>query len=109
MNRADLPFVFFPSRAVVDLLGKDLKDLRAAAVMAVRAVLRHRKSLEIAHQQIMWGEHHLAFSTRIGAAGDLIVELEVGDASLRGCIVLEDDFQKASTAARVKGAARSSR
>ena len=109
MSRAFLPFVFFPSKAVVELLGKDLNDLRAAAVVALRVVLRHRKSLEVAHQQILWGGHHLAFSTRIGATGDLIVELDLGEASLSGCIVLEAELQKASKAARVKGAARPSR
>ena len=109
MSRAFLPFVFFPSRAVVELLGKDLNDLSAAAVVAVRAVLRHRKSLEIAHQQIVWGGHHLAFSTRIGAAGDLIMDIDLGDASLSDYIVLEADFQNASKVARIKGAARPAR
>jgi len=100
MNRASLPFYFQPSPAVVALVGRDLDRV---AVMAIRAILRNRKSLEVAHQQIAFRVHHLAFSSRIGASGDLIVEMDVGDPALAGRLVLEEDLRHATR--RIRGLA----
>lgn len=98
MNRAFLPFRFLPSRAVVDLLGN---DMHAAAVLALEAVIKNRKSLEVAHQQIVVGDRHIAVSTRITAAGDLIVDLDIGDPNLSGRLILEEDLRRAMQSARV--------
>jgi hypothetical protein len=58
------------------LLGNDLHKV---AALAVRAILANRRSLEIAHQQIKYRKHHIAFSSRINAWGDLVVELDVSN------------------------------
>jgi hypothetical protein len=97
MNRAFLPFIFLPSNAVCEALGGDLQKV---AVLALQAVLRYRKTIEVAHQQITYREHHLAFSTRIGGKGDLIVEIDVGDPRLSRRVVLEEDFKRAKRTAR---------
>lgn len=106
MPHAYLPFAFFPSRAVVSALGGELER---AAVAAVRAVLQRQATLEIAHQQITWRGHTLAFSTRIGTRGDLIVDLDIGDPNLGERIIIEDDLRtaiKASRKANLKGTSR---
>src|SRR5436853_6719823 len=93
MNRAYLPFLLFPSNAVRDLLGPDLTKV---GVMALRAILQHRKGLEVAHQQIRYRRHDLAFSSRIGSKGDLILELDVGDPGLAHRLVLEEEVRSSS-------------
>ena len=93
MNRAYLPFVLIPSHAARSLLGADLDKV---GVLALRAILRHRKSLEVAHQQIRYRRHDLAFSSRIGSQGDLVLELDIGDPNLAGRLVLEEDLQRAA-------------
>jgi hypothetical protein len=98
MNRAYLPFLFRPSPAIVALLGPDIDRV---AVLAVRALLRNGRSLEVAHQQIRFRTHSFAFSSRIGAQGDLIVDMDVGDPKLEGRIVLEEDLARAVR--RVRG------
>ena len=98
MNRAFLPFRFLPSRALVELLGN---ELHAIAVLAVKAVIRHRKSLEVAHQQIVYREHHIALSTRITTTGELVVDLDIGDPNLSDRIILEDELRRALQSARV--------
>lgn len=99
MNRAYLPFHFLPSTAVVELFGN---DLNAIAVLAVKAVIRQTKSLEIAHQQFVFRAQHIALSTRISSNGGLIVELDIGDPRLADRIVLEDDLRRAVSDARSK-------
>jgi len=98
MNRAFLPFRFLPSAALVQVLGN---DLRGVAVLAVKAVIKHRKSLEVAHQQVVFGRHSIALSTRISPAGELVVDLDVGDPKLDGRIILEDDLRRARELSRV--------
>jgi hypothetical protein len=92
MHRTFLPFLFLPSHAATSLLGRNRDKV---AVLALRAILKTHKRLEVAHQQIRYREHHLAFSSRITAGGDLVVELDVGDARLEDRLVLEDELRAA--------------
>ena len=97
MNRAFLPFLFLPSQAAQTLLGRDAGKV---AVLALRAILQNNKSLEVAHQQIRFGAHDLAFSSRISAGGELVMDLDLGDARLAGRIVLEEELRRATRQVR---------
>lgn len=91
MSRHSLPIVIYPSLAARRLLGPGIDD---AAGIALRTLLKERRSLEIAHQQIVYRSHHLAFSSRIGTQGDLILVLDIGDPKLAERVVLEDDLRR---------------
>ena len=93
MDRAFLPVLVIATHAARRALGS---DVRKAAVLAAKAIIRSRRSLEVAHQQIRFAEHDLAFCSRIGAQGDLILELDVGDPRLSDRIVLEEELRRAS-------------
>ncbi len=97
MQFAQLPFLIIASQPVRALLGPNLSK---AALVAVRAILLHHKSLEVAHQQIRFGKHHLVFSSRIGSKGDLILEIDIGNPGLNDRVVFEDDLRHAEKAAR---------
>lgn len=97
MHTAHLPFIVVPSHPARAALGA---NLARAAVLALRAILLHRKSVEVAHQQIRFGRHDLVFSSRIGNRGDLILELDLGDPRLRERLILENDLRGAEHAAR---------
>jgi len=92
MDHGYLPFVLIPSHDVRALLGP---DLRKAASLALKAILRHKKSLEVAHQQITYRKHCLAFSSRIGTQGDIILELGLGDPRLGHRLILENELREA--------------
>ena len=91
MSRTNLPFYYFASAAASKLVGRDLERV---AVKALRAILLNGKGLEVAHQQIRWGEHFLAFSSRVTRAGELVVDLDLGDPSLSHRIVLESELRE---------------
>ena len=91
MQRALLPFLFQPSEAVRRALGRDLERV---AVSALFAVLRHSKSLEVAHQQISYAGHHLAFSSRVSAGGMIVLDIDEGDPRLAGRLILEEDLRR---------------
>jgi hypothetical protein len=93
MKVARLPFLVVPSHAVAALIGRELDTV---AVLALKAILQNRRGLEVAHQQIRYRNHDLAFSSRIGRLGDLILELDVGDPRLGQRLVLEEDLRRAS-------------
>ena len=93
MKRAHLPFLIVPSHAVATLVGRDLDTV---AILALKAILQHRKGLEVAHQQIRYRNHDLAFSSRISRNGDLILELDVGDPRLSKRLVLEEELRRAT-------------
>ena len=93
MDRAFLPILVIATHAARRALGS---DVRKAAVLAAKAIIRDRRSLEVAHQQIRFPEHDLAFCSRIGAQGDLILELDIGDPRLSDRIVLEEELRRAS-------------
>ena len=92
MHRASLPILMTASPAVKKLLGPELPKV---AVLAVQAILRQRRAIEVAHQQIRYGKHHVAFSSRIGRHGDLILDIDVGDPALEKRIVIEADLARA--------------
>ncbi|WP_295556946.1 hypothetical protein [uncultured Hyphomicrobium sp.] len=102
--RAFLPFHVLTSHAVAERLGRKAER---AAVLALRAMLQDHRQLEVAHQQIRFGGHHLAFSSRITGRGELVIELDVGDPRLEGRVVLEDELRQAGR--RVRGLASESR
>ena len=95
MHRASLPILMRATPAAQKLLGANVPKV---AVLAMRAILRHRRGIEIAHQQVRYGKHHFAFSSRIGRDGDLILDLDVGDPALEHRIVLETDLRSAERA-----------
>jgi hypothetical protein len=93
MAEVSLPIFVIPSPAARQALGSSLAE---AAVLAMKAILRHRRGIEVAHQQIRYRKRDFAFSSRIGARGDLIIELDVGDPKLSDRIILEDDLRRAA-------------
>jgi hypothetical protein len=99
MERASLPFLLIASPAARLSLGRDLHKV---AVMAVQALLRNRRGVEVAMQQIDYRKRPIAFSSRIGQLGDLILELDIGDPSLADRLFLEQDLRKAQAAVTAK-------
>ena len=95
MHRASLPILMTATPAVQKLLGPELPKV---AVLAMQAILRQRRAIEIAHQQIRYRKHHVAFSSRIGRHGDLILDLDVGNPALANRIVIEADLRRAERA-----------
>jgi len=93
MDRAFLPILVFPTHAARQALAADLAKV---ALLAVKAILRNQRGLEVAHQQIRYRKQDLAFSSRIGAHGDLIIELDLGDPKLSDRLILEDDLRRAA-------------
>jgi hypothetical protein len=93
MERVSLPILVIPTHPVRHALGADLGKV---AVLAVKAILRNRKGIEVAHQQIRYRRHDLAFSSRIGSHGDIILELDLGDPRLSHRLILEEDLRRAS-------------
>lgn len=97
MNRTFLPFLFLPSHAAARLIGRERDKV---AVLALQAILRSRKSLEVALLQICWRGNPLAISSRVTQRGELVVELDVGDARFQDRLILEDDLRTAQRAVR---------
>lgn len=95
MQRTPFPIIVHPSVAVRRLLGPALDTV---AGLALRALLMNRRSIEVAHQQIAYRSHHLAFSSRIGQQGDLIIEIDLGDPRLADRVIIEDDLRSAARA-----------
>jgi hypothetical protein len=88
-----LPIFVMPTHAARQVL---VGDLGKVAVLAMKAILRNRRGIEVAHQQIRYRKRDFAFSSRIGARGDLIIELDLGDPKLSDRIILEDDLRRAA-------------
>jgi hypothetical protein len=95
MHRANFPILLFASPAAQALLGR---DVAAVGVLALKAILRNRRGIEVAHQQIKYRKHALAFSSRIGREGDLILDLDIGLPGLDKRLVLETDLRRAEHA-----------
>lgn len=88
MRRALFPFQFLPTHRVVEILRGDI------SLVAV----------EVAHQQVVFRGHHFAFSSRVSQAGELYLELDVGDPRLGDRLVLEDELRKAGR--QIRGISR---
>ena len=99
MERASLPFLLIASPAARQTLGRDLHKV---AVLAMQAMLRNGRGIEVALQQIDYRKRPIAFSSRVGQLGDLILELDIGDPSLSARLFLERDLRKAQAAATAK-------
>jgi hypothetical protein len=93
MAEVPLPIFVIPTLAARQALGSGLAEV---AVRAMRAILRNRRGIEVAHQQIRYRKRDFAFSSRIGARGDLIIELDLGDPKLSDRIILEDELRRAA-------------
>jgi hypothetical protein len=93
MAEVFLPIFVIPTPAARQALASDLAKV---AVLAMKAILRNRRGIEVAHQQIRYRKRDFAFSSRIGARGDLIIELDLGDPKLSDRIILEDDLRRAA-------------
>ncbi len=106
MSYAFFPFGFYLSKAARDALGA---EAHRVAVLALRAILKHGKSLVVAHQQIQYGGRGFAFCSRVTAGGQLFVELDVGDPRLSDVLILEEDLRKAERKAGLRGEERSRR
>lgn len=92
MRTQHLPFVFHASHEARREIGPHLEE---AAGQALRSLLKGRGTLEIAHQQFRFKGRHIAFSSKIGSDGDLVMILDVGDPRLSGRVVKESDLRKA--------------
>jgi len=103
MTRAYLPFIFNPAVPVVEALGVEAERV---AVLAARALLRHARAIEVAHEQVSWRGKAYAFSSRISARGELVIDLDIGDPRLAHHIVLEDELRV--TSRRMRGIASDS-
>jgi hypothetical protein len=97
MVRTNLPVYVEPSRLVRESLGN---HIAAVALLAVRAILKNQRSLEVAYQQIVFRGHHLALSSRITSSGDLVIALDVGDPQRAGRLVLENELREAERKSR---------
>ena len=95
MQRYPTQLVFRPSLAARKAAGSDLSKV---ARLALTAILKNGRTLEIAHQQIVFGETHFALSSWLGSRGQLILDLDVGSPQLAGRVILEDDFKRAERA-----------
>ncbi|MGD9884670.1 MAG: hypothetical protein AB7F22_15435 [Reyranella sp.] len=97
-QRFPAQIVFRPSVAVRKAAGSGLGQL---ARLALAAILENGQTLEIAHQQIVFGKTHFALSSRLGNRGQLILELDLGHPSLACRVILEDDLRQAERASGV--------
>jgi hypothetical protein len=93
MQRAFFPIIYSASPAATRAIGS--AGLSQAAILALRAMLKHGRSLEVAHQQVSFQGQDLSFCSRITARGDLVIELDLGDARLAHRIILEDELKRA--------------
>jgi hypothetical protein len=98
MSYAFFPFGFYLSKAAGEALGG---EAHRVAILALRAMLKHRKSLEVAHQQVRYCGRDFAFCSRITGSGQLVIEMDVGDPRLADVLILEDDLRRAER--KVKG------
>ncbi len=97
MSYGYFPFGFYLSKAASDMLGARADRV---AVLALRAILSHRKSLEVAHQQIRYCGRDFVFCSRVTSKGQLIIELDLGDSRLSDLLILEDDLRQAERKVR---------
>ena len=95
MQRYPSRLVFRPSAAVREAAGPDLGKI---ARLALEAVLKDGRSLEIAHRQIVHGKTHYALSSWIGIRGQLVLELDIGTPELAGRVILEEELKRAERA-----------
>jgi hypothetical protein len=91
MARALFPIHCYATPAAAEVIGPHITTV---TVKAPREAFREGRGLEIAHQQIVWGDRDLAFSTRVTDAGDIAIEFDIGDPALRKRLVLEEDLRR---------------
>jgi hypothetical protein len=92
MVRSNLPVYIQPSRAVSTALGPDIGKV---ALLAIRSILKHRRGVEVAYQQIEFRQHRFALSSRITAHGDLVIDIDLGDPRHADRLILEDELRAA--------------
>jgi hypothetical protein len=92
MVRTNIPVFIQPSKKVSDRLGG---NIAAVALLAVRAIMKNQRALEVAYQQIDYRGHLLALSSHITSSGDLVIAMDIGDPLLAGRLILEDELVSA--------------
>lgn len=97
MARALLPFYVHASQPARELLGVHLEK---AAIAAIRAVIKNQRGVEIAFQQINYAGRCLALSSRVTRAGDIVIDLDIGNPALDGHVILETEMIRAERKAR---------
>ncbi len=97
MVRSNLPVYVEPSRKVSERLGSQIGNV---ALLAIRAILKNRRGIEVAYQQILYRGHYLALSSRITAGGDLAIAIDLGDPNFAERLILEDELRGAERRAR---------
>lgn len=95
MQRYPTQLVFRPSVAARKAAGADLNKV---ARLALATILKNGRTLEIAHQQIVFGETHFALSSWLGSRGQLILDLDLGSPQFADRVILEEDFKRAEQA-----------
>ena len=95
MQRYPSQLNFRPSDAVRKVAGSHLGEV---ARLALNAVLKNGRTLEIAHQQFGYGTSHFALSSRIGRRGQLILEVDIGIRGLADRVILEEELRRAERA-----------
>ena len=93
MQHRLFPIIVYASADVRRAIGPDLGK---AAGLALRALLKERRSVEIAHKQVVYRRCPIAFSSRVGVHGALILELDVGNPNLADRVVLEEDLKRSA-------------
>jgi hypothetical protein len=91
MPRVSFPVYCVLTPAADAIVGRQKEHVTA---LALRAILQHRRGIEIAHQQIVYRGRALAFSSRVTASGDLVVTFDEGAPGLTGRIVLEEELRR---------------
>jgi hypothetical protein len=97
MHQTFFPIIYSAAPAVEQKIGP---ELHLGVLLALKAILKSHRTFEVAYQQIQFRGHNLAFCSRISSRGDLIIELDVGDESLTGRIILEEELRTAEHKAR---------
>ena len=92
MNQSHFPFRFSASQELVELFGAQLRTL---APVAMLAVLKNKKGLEVAHQQVSFRDHTIALSTRISPSGVPVLNMELGVPGLTDRVILEEELREA--------------
>lgn len=97
MAKALFPIHVYATPAAAEALGP---HWTAAATKALRAAILNGQGLDIAHQQITWGDTDVAFSVRVTATGDVVIDFDIGSAALRDRVVLETELRRSARIVR---------
>ena len=92
IRRSTASFRFVATRAAEEAFGADLGSV---ASHALHAVIAARRGLEIAHLQFRFRKRCVALCSRITRAGEIEIELDLGDARLPAVVFTEGELRAA--------------